>query len=145
MNGNKTPTIEPPTIDRESYSSVLASYLPSPIRTEEDNEKAIAQAEELSHRGSLTKAESDLLELLIQLIERFEEEHYAFPHEMQASPLDVLTFLMESNSLKQADLVGIIGSKGVVSEVINGKRSISKRMAIALGQRFNVDAGLFLA
>lgn len=136
---------ETTTIDRESYGAVLASYLPTPIRTEEDNEKAIAQAEALSHQSFLTKAESDLLDLLLQLIERFEEEHYAFPPEMQATPLDMLLFLMESNNLKQVDLVDTIGSKGIVSEVVNGKRGISKKMAITLGKRFNVDAGLFLA
>ena len=140
MSGSKTPII-----DRESYSAVLASYLPTAIKTEEDNERAIAQAEALTHQSSLTEAESKFLELLIQLIERFEEEHYAFPPEMRAGPIDMLIFLMESNALKQVDLVGVIGSKGVVSEVVNGKRGISKKMAIALGNRFNVDAGLFLA
>jgi len=134
-----------PTIDRESYAAVLANYLPAPIRTEEDNERAIAQLDRLAHQDSLTKAETDLMELLIQLVERFESENYTFPEEHQANPLDRLLFLMESHRLKQADLVGLIGSKGVVSEVINGKRGISRRMAIALGQRFNVDAGLFLA
>jgi len=140
MSGSATPTI-----DRESYAAVLANYLPTPIRTEEDNEKAILQLEALAHQESLTDAETDLVELLTQLIERFEAEHYAFSEQHQASPLDRLLFLMESHQMKQADLVGTIGSKGVVSEVINGKRGISKRMAIALGQRFNVDAGLFLA
>lgn len=81
----------------------------------------------------------------MQLVERFEAEHYAFPSEHQATPLEMLQFLMESNELKQADFVGVIGSKGVVSEVVNGKRGISKGMAIALSKRFNVDAGLFLS
>ena len=140
MSGNATPTI-----DRESYRDILSTYLPSPIRTEEDNEKALAQVELLMHQSPLTTAESDLLELLTQLIERFEEEHYAFPPEVQSTPLSMLLFLMESNDLKQSDLVSIIGSKGVVSEVVNGKRGISKKMAIALGERFNVNPGLFIA
>ncbi|MGB3297547.1 MAG: transcriptional regulator [Phormidesmis sp.] len=140
MIGRKTPTI-----DRESYSSILTSYLPAPIRTEEENERAIAQVEALAHQDLLTKAEEDLLEMLTQLIEHFEEEHYTFPLEQRSTPLSMLLFLMEGNNLKQTDLVGVIGSKGVVSEVVNGKRGISKKMAIALGDRFNVNAGLFLA
>ena len=140
MNGNATPTI-----NRESYQDVLSSYLPLPIRTEEDNERALFQVESLMHLSSRTPAESDLLELLVQLIERFEEDHYAFPPEMQGTPLSMLLFLMEGNELKQSDLVGIIGSKGVVSEVVNGKRGISKKMAVALGERFNVSPGLFIA
>lgn len=138
MNGGAIPTI-----DRESYGSVLSNYLPLPIRSQEDNERAILQIEALIHQPLLTQAESDLLELLTQLVEHFESEYYAFPPEKQATPLDMLLFLMESNRLKQVDLVGIIGSKGVVSEVINGKRGISKSMAIALGKRFNVEASLF--
>jgi HTH-type transcriptional regulator / antitoxin HigA len=139
MNGNAIPTI-----DRESYSAILTNYLPVPIRTEEDNERAISQLEALAHQDSLTAAEEDLLELLTQLIEHFEEKHYAFEPEQQATPLDRLLFLMESNHLKQSDLVGTLGSKGVVSEVVNRKRGISKGMAIALGNRFKVDAGFFL-
>ena len=99
----------------------------------------------LMSQSSLTPAEEDLLELLVQLIELFEETHYAFPPEMKGTPLSMLQFLMESNNLKQVDLIGVIGSKGVVSEVVNGKRGISKKMAIALSERFKVDAGLFLS
>ena len=140
MIGDKTPTI-----DRESYSSLLVNCLPAPIRTEEENEWAISQVAVLTHQDTLTKAESSLVELLLQLIERFEDANYQFSLEDQAGPLDVLLFLMESNGLKQSDLVGVIGSKGVVSEVINGKRGISKQMAIALGNHFNVSPAFFLS
>jgi HTH-type transcriptional regulator / antitoxin HigA len=144
MSGNATLTIDRDSYNRDSYSDVLLAYLPQPIKTEADNERAIAQLEALLHQDSLTAAEEKLSELLGQLIERFESEQYAFSVEDGVTPLNILLFLMESNDLKQADLVGIIGSKGVVSEVINGKRGISKKMAIALAQRFNVEASLFL-
>jgi HTH-type transcriptional regulator / antitoxin HigA len=52
---------------------------------------------------------------------------------------------MEEHDLKQADLVGVIGSRGVVSEVVNGKREISKAQAAALARLFHVDVGLFIA
>jgi HTH-type transcriptional regulator/antitoxin HigA len=51
---------------------------------------------------------------------------------------------MESNKIKQENLVGVIGSRGVVSEVVNGKRSISKALFIALAEFFSVDVGLFI-
>jgi HTH-type transcriptional regulator / antitoxin HigA len=51
---------------------------------------------------------------------------------------------MESSGTRQADLVGIIGSSGVVSEVIDGKRSISKAQAKALGEYFKVSPSLFI-
>ena len=74
----------PLAIDRESYRDILGYYLPLPIRTEEDNEKTLSQVEVLMHQESLTTAEKNLMELLIQLIERFEEEHYAFPPELHS-------------------------------------------------------------
>lgn len=52
---------------------------------------------------------------------------------------------MEAHDLKQADLVGIVGPRGVVSEVVNGKRDICKAQASALSQIFYVDVGLFIA
>jgi HTH-type transcriptional regulator/antitoxin HigA len=51
---------------------------------------------------------------------------------------------MESSGTRQADLVGIIGSSGVVSEVVNGKRAISKAQAKALGDYFKISPSLFI-
>ncbi|MEG4306995.1 hypothetical protein [Microcoleus sp. D3_18a_C4] len=51
---------------------------------------------------------------------------------------------MESSGTCQADLVGIIGSSGVVSEVVNGKRAISKAQAKALGDYFKISRSLFI-
>jgi HTH-type transcriptional regulator / antitoxin HigA len=62
----------------------------------------------------------------------------------ESDPRDILIHLMESNDLKQSDLVGILGSSGVVSEVVNGKREISKAQAQSLGDRFNLSYKLFL-
>ncbi|MGB5631730.1 MAG: hypothetical protein WBM44_06025 [Waterburya sp.] len=56
----------------------------------------------------------------------------------------MLLHLMESNGIKQENLVGVIGSRGVVSEVVNGKRSISKAQAKTLAEFFSVDVGLFI-
>ena len=55
-----------------------------------------------------------------------------------------LQFLMEQNDLRQADLVSIFGSRGRVSEVVNGKRAISKAQEKALGEFFKVSPELFI-
>jgi HTH-type transcriptional regulator/antitoxin HigA len=57
---------------------------------------------------------------------------------------EVLLHLMSANNMKQADLVGKIGSKGVVSEIVNGKRSISKAQGKILGEIFNVSPSVFI-
>jgi HTH-type transcriptional regulator / antitoxin HigA len=129
------------TFDLRTYESLLTQYHPKVITSEAENDVALAAAEELAHRPNKSPEENALLELLVTLIEKFEEENYPIP---VSSPLDMLKHLMEARDLKQEDLVGIMGSRGVVSEVINGKRSISKAQVIVLGKFFNVDIGLFV-
>jgi HTH-type transcriptional regulator/antitoxin HigA len=77
----------------------------------------------------------------VTLIEAYEAENY--PME-QSPPHEILQHIMESSGTRQADLVGVIGSSGVVSEVVNGKRSISKAQAKALGDYFKVSPTLFI-
>lgn len=82
-----------------------------------------------------------LLDLVGALIERYEEENLELP---QASPQETLKFLMEQHGLRQSDLKRELGSQGVVSEILNGKREINARQAKALASRFNVSAASFL-
>lgn len=129
------------TINPEIYANLLAEYQPKVIKTDEENEQAIALAEKLAHRQNKTAEESTLFELLIALIEKYEDEQYPMG---KSSPHSMLLHLMEARGLKQVDLVGILGSSGVTSEVVNGKREISKTQAKALGEFFHVDPGLFI-
>lgn len=130
------------TINPETYGKLLTQYLPKVITNEAENERALDIAETLSNKQDLTPEEEQLLDLLVTLIESFESEQYAF--ENDSTPLSRLIFLVEANNLKQIDLLDIFGSKGIASEVFNGKRQISKTHAIKLGKRFNVDPTLFL-
>ena len=81
------------------------------------------------------------MHLLVSLIEKFEDEHYQLATSTSHS---ILLHLMEENGLRQTDLVGVIGSRGVVFEVVNGKRTISKSQAKSLGDFFHVDPSLFI-
>jgi HTH-type transcriptional regulator / antitoxin HigA len=128
------------TINRNAYGDLLAQHQPKAIETEAENEAAIILAESLEHRQH-TPEENALLELLIILIEKFEETSYPVPN---VDPDRMLLHLMESRNMKQEELVGVIGSRGVVSEIVNGKRSISKAQAKALGQLFHVSPSLFI-
>jgi HTH-type transcriptional regulator/antitoxin HigA len=64
------------TFNPESYVALLAQYQPKVITTEAENEKVIAIVEDLEHRSHLTPEEKALLELLVTLISKFEEENY---------------------------------------------------------------------
>lgn len=128
------------TINRNVYGDLLAQHQPKAIETEAENEAAILLAESLEHRQR-TPEENTLLELLIILIEKFEETSYPLPN-LESERM--LLHLMEARNMKQEELVGVIGSRGVVSEIVNGKRSISKAQAKTLGQLFHVSPSLFI-
>lgn len=81
------------------------------------------------------------MNLLVSLIEQFEDQHYQLH---PATPHEVLNELMLQRGLKQKDLVPVFGSQGIASEVLNGKRSVSKAQAKALGDFFHVSPALFL-
>ena len=129
------------TINPESYTQLLARYQPKVIETEAENDRAIELAQELEHKANRSNEEDTILELLVTLIEKFELENYPIP---DGTPHSMLLHLMESSGIKQENLVGVVGSRGVVSEVVNGKRSISKAQAKALAEFFSVDVGLFI-
>jgi HTH-type transcriptional regulator / antitoxin HigA len=129
------------TINSDSYAVLLVKYQPKVIETEAENEAAIALAEELEHKRLRTPEEDTLLELLVILIEKFEQEHYPLP---EANPHSMLLHLMDAQNTKEEDLVGVIGAdKDVVCQVVNGKRDIEKNWAKALGEFFHVSPKLF--
>lgn len=130
------------TFDPNKYQQLLVKYQPKIIKTEAENEEALIVIEQLMHKKDRSPEENELYQLLIILVEKFEQEYYHSGEE--SNPQSLLLFLMEQKGMKQSDLVGVIGSKGVVSEIVNGKRSISKNQAKALAELFKVDFSLFL-
>lgn len=126
------------------YGELLIDTLPAAIETEEENEKALAIVERIMDKGeeNISPEEYRLLDLLVRLIEAFEDE--AYPMGNIAKPLDHLKTLIFEHELKQADLIDIFGSQGIVSEVLNGKRSINLNHAKRLAKRFNLPVDLFI-
>ena len=129
-------------IDATRYKRLLSQTMPVVIETEEENERMLAIVEKLMEKGEkLSPEEEKILKLFARLIEDF-EEHYYKPKEAQ--PLEVLQHLMEAREVKQTHLWELFGSKGIASEVLNGKRGISKTQARALADFFHVPADLFI-
>ena len=129
-------------IDDKKYARVLAKVLPRVIATDEEHERMLAEVEKLMDKGEHRTAEEDAaLDLMVRLIQDYEEEHHPLP---DPSPHEMLAYLMGQRSLKQADLLPIFKSRGYVSDVINGKRAISKAHARQLAGFFKVSADLFI-
>ena len=96
---------------------------------------------DLTSKAKPNRAEQDAIELLSLLIERYEMERYVLP---EASPLQVLRFLMDQHGLAQQDLCPEIGSESLVSLVLAGKRNLTVAHMRALARRFGVPAAVFV-
>ncbi len=130
------------TNNQDCYGQLLAQYQPQVVTSEAENERLLKIVEELMACPKRTPEQDRVLQLLGSLVEQFEDKHY----QLNAStPHSLLLHFMEARNLKQADLVGVISvSRGVISEVVNGKRQITKNQAKKLGEFFGVDPGLFI-
>ena len=129
-------------VDPKRYGRLLARKLPAVIRTEEENDRLIAELEQFDRRyDELTPEEREYSELLTVLIEAFEDANYALEG---STPDSRLRSLMEEHGLRQRDLLDVFGPRRVASEVVSGKRAISKAQAKKLASLFHVPADLFL-
>ena len=141
---NATTSTKRSNVD-DRYGDLLKSVQPHRIENDDDYEEFQSLLVELLEKeedeGELSAQESRLVDLLLILVLDYEERLVKLP---ASTPLDILIHLMETKELKQADLVNVIGSSGIVSEVVNGKREISKAQARSLSTLFNVSYKLFL-
>jgi HTH-type transcriptional regulator/antitoxin HigA len=104
--------------------------------------RMLAEVENLMDKGERrTPGQDAALDLMVRLIQDYEEEHHPLP---DPSPTEMLAYLMEQRGLKQADLVHVFKSRGYVSDVLNGKRAISKALAKQLASIFNVSVNVFI-
>jgi len=112
------------------------------IRNEKEYDAAVNRLNELLDEIGTNEKHPlyTLLDTLGTLVHAYEEEHYPIP---EASGTDVLRFLMEEHGLTQSNLPEV-GSQGVVSEILNGKRELNVRQIRALAGRFNVSAAVFV-
>jgi HTH-type transcriptional regulator / antitoxin HigA len=130
------------TFSRERYKDLLSEYQPKLIKSETENEQALAMIEKLMHLSNRTPEQQELYELLIVLIEKFEQDFYQ--PEQNNNPTSMLLFLMEQRDMQSIDLVDIFGSISVVEDVMAGRVQIDRAMSESLGQLFHVDSMLFI-
>lgn len=111
-----------------------------PIRTEADYEIALAEIEQLFEAIPGT-AEGDRLEILVTLVEAYEEKQYpiALP-----DPIEAIFYYLESRGLSRRDLEPYLGSRARVSEVLNRKRTLSLEMIRRLHSGLNIPAEVLI-
>ncbi len=123
------------------YAKLLAKSLPRPIHTEAEHTRLTEILLDLDEREDLSPEEEALAEVLTLLIEDYEEKYHPLP---DVPPVDALNALMEERGLKHKDIWPVLGNKGAATEVLAGRRSISKAQAKRLAEFLRVPLELFV-
>lgn len=105
-----------------------------PIKNQKDYEKVLDRIEKI-HDAKPNTRESDELEVLLVLVENYEEKHYVID---APTPIEAIKFRMEQEGLKQKDLTVALGDKSIVSKILSGKRELSVDMIRKLHSMFNI-------
>ena len=113
----------------------------APIKTENDYEKALERLEVIFD-ATPNSIEGDEAEILSMLIENYENQF--FPIEAP-DPIEAIKIRMEEMNIKQKDLVGIIGGKSSVSEVLNKKKRLTVDMIRELERVLNIYASVLVS
>lgn len=125
-----------------AYLTLIRRLPLRPIRTDAELEAASCVIDELTVRDDLSLAESDYLDVLGDLVEKYEDEHVEMPHVSDAT---MLRSLMDEKGVRQVDVVRGTGiSKTVLSLVLSGKRELTREHIGVLSKYFEVSPGSFL-
>jgi HTH-type transcriptional regulator / antitoxin HigA len=111
-----------------------------PIRNEADHDEALHEIERLWGAKEGTP-DGDRLDVLTTLVEAYEEKH--FPMDAP-DPIEAIQFRLEQQGLDRHALVGVIGGRGRVYEVLHRKRALSLEMIRRLNERFGIPAEVLI-
>ena len=111
-----------------------------PIRNEEDYQSALQEIDRLWDVEAGTP-ESDILEILVTLVEAYEKQHYELP---PPEPIAALEYFMESRGWTRKDLEPYIGGRGRVSEILGRKRPLTLAMIRRLEQATGIPASILI-
>ena len=111
-----------------------------PIKTEKDYEQALERLEVIFDADSNSK-EGDEAEILSLLIDNYENQHYPIE---APDPIEAIKIRMEEMNLKQKDLVGVIGGKSRVSEILNKKKRLTVDMIRELERILHISASVLV-
>jgi HTH-type transcriptional regulator/antitoxin HigA len=125
-----------------AYLKLIRRFPLRPIRSDEDLVHAIAMVDALGARiGSLSPEEHDYLDVLADLVEKYETERYPEP---KVDPLAMIRELFAAGGITQADVARGTGlAESMLSEILTGKRSMGRKTVEKLSRFFHVDPVVF--
>lgn len=122
------------------YIELLTNFPPRPITSEEELELTQNMIDQLLDQGKLSQDEKDYLNVLGALVYEYEQQQEPIP---DIYGVELLKSLIEDNGLRQKDLVSIFKTESIVSDILNGKRELTKRHIEELAQFFHVSPAVF--
>ena len=142
MQQRKVETVSATLLDERQYRKLLDVTLPVGIRTGEEYHRLLGAASALMEKpeDQMSEEEGRLLELLSILVDEFENRAHPLP---KGKPHKMLAYVLEEKNMKPSDLWAVL-PKSRVSEILNGKRSISKAQAKRLAELLRSPVELFL-
>jgi HTH-type transcriptional regulator / antitoxin HigA len=132
----------PATAVPRDYLNLIRRFLLRPIRSDEELDRAVEVSLDLDSRGDLSPDEKAYHDVLVALIERYEDEHHPIP---DVSGADMLRVLIENRGATQVDVARGTGIKeSALSEILRGKRPMGRKVIDSLARYFRVAPALFL-
>jgi HTH-type transcriptional regulator/antitoxin HigA len=134
------------TVDPRKYTRLANRVVVKAIDTEAEYDRMVSAIERLMDKGGkgddqLSPEESALLETMAILVQAYDDRYHALK---SLPPGKMLAYVLQSSGRAIKELLPVFGTRGRVSEVLSGKRSISKEQAKKLAALFNVTADLFI-
>jgi HTH-type transcriptional regulator / antitoxin HigA len=127
----------------DDYLDLVKQFPLRPIRSQTEMKQAGDILDRLVGRDDLTPGQQDYLAALARFVREYEGEALRATL-AELTPIDIVRHLMQENHMNTSDLGMVLGSRGLASEVLNGKRGLSKTLIAKLAKRFRVDPALFL-
>lgn len=122
------------------YIKLLTTFPPRPIKSEEELEATQNIIDQLLDQEKLSQDEKDYLNVLGTLVYEYEQKQEPIP---DIYGVELLKVLMQDNNLRQKDLVPIFKTESIVSDVLKGKRELTKRHIEELSKFFHVSHSVF--
>lgn len=127
----------------DDYLDLVRQFPLRPIRTEGEMRTTQELLDHYVGRDDLTPGQRDYVAALAHFAAAYERE-VVTARLRRLKAVELLRHLMRENDMNTSDLGAVLGSRGLASEVLNGKRGLSKTLIAKLSRRFNVDPSLFL-
>jgi HTH-type transcriptional regulator/antitoxin HigA len=126
----------------DTYLALVRRFPLRPIRTEAELDAAISVIDTLTDRDNLDPGEADYLDVLSDLVERYEDQAHPIG---EVSDAEMLAFLIDQKGVKQVDVARATGlAESTLSELLRGKRQLTRAQITKLASFFGVQPGAFV-